>query len=47
MRLHMAHLELPMKAGISTLLAMLMTFVLMFIYWVHTPHRLWMRWKHT
>ena len=33
--------------GLSILLALLMTGVLMFAYWLHMPHRLWMKWKRT
>ena len=36
-----------MKTGLSILLALLMTGVLMFAYWIHMPHRLWMKWKRT
>ncbi len=35
----------PMKAGISFLLGLLLAFVLVFGYWLRTPHRLGARWN--
>jgi hypothetical protein len=34
-----------MKAGISFLLGLLLAFVLVFGYWLRTPHRLGARWN--
>lgn len=36
-----------MKTGLSILLALVMTAVLVIIYRLHMPHRLWMKWKRT
>jgi hypothetical protein len=34
-----------MKAGISLMLGLLLAFVLVFAYWLRTPHRLGAPWK--
>jgi hypothetical protein len=36
-----------MKTGVSILLALVMTGVLILIYRLHMLHRLWMKWKRT
>ena len=34
-----------MKAGISFMLGLLLAFVVIFSYWLRTPHQLGTRWK--
>jgi hypothetical protein len=35
----------PMKTGISLLLGLLLAFMLVFAYWLRTPHRLGTQWN--